>query len=521
MLATVAKNSFFVLLARIVDVLSAFALIYLIARYLDLVSFGQYGFIINFVTLLFPLGYAGITQITIREVAQNRQQAKPYLHASLLLRVGLSIILLGIITFITFFIRHDPTGLVLAILMMALSESFSICSLSFLDILNAYELMHYDTLSTMIYRLTTLAITIIVILLNGSLWYLFLALVLATVAKTIFLFLVYTRKIAPVQPSSGALEPTHPILDNHHTLRYLGKQAVPIAIAFLITQAYMKTGVLFLQAFSTSEQIAIFYAPLRLLFQFQFIPFALSMALFPVFSRAAKNRDCRFPVAPDQESHRPDQPSFETHQPPDKSEELINLFIRAFKFSVILCIPVIVSFLLLAKPIILLIFGSKFSDAVPCLQILMISFPVTFLELLMNNFLISIKRQKLILVCNTLCLITNLILNMILIPRYGALGASWSTSIAYLVLFLAFFYFIRQYTGTKSILGAFPKPVLAGFGMGAMLYLTTSFNWVIFGILSSIVYLVLIYLVRAITPRELETIKTILKPKPNGIKQTI
>jgi O-antigen/teichoic acid export membrane protein len=261
----------------------------------------------------------------------------------------------------------------------------------------------------------------------------------------------------------------------------------------------MKTGVLFLQALSTPEQIAIFYAPLRLLFQFQFIPFALSMALFPVFSRIAKpQQQVDIPIL-------------------NQQEELSKLFIRAFKFSVILCIPVIVLFLLLAKPIILFIFGTKFIDAAPCLQILMISFPVTFQELLMNNFLISIKRQKLILVCNTLCLITNLGLNIWLIPTYGAIGASWATAIAYIVLFIAFFYFIRQYTGAKSLLATFPKPILAGFGMAVILYFTHTLNWIIFGLLSSVIYLVLIYIVKGVTPRDLQTIKSILNPKPKDI----
>lgn len=502
MLATVAKNSFFVFLARIVDVISVFLLIYLISHYLDKATFGQYGFITTLVTFLFSLGYGGISQITIREVAQHREHANRFLHASLLLRIGLSLVLTGIIIIVAFYLQHDTPGLFLALLMMAISESLSICSLSFLDILNAHELMHYDTISTLLYRLVTLTITGLVIIFKGSLWFLFLAIVIATIVKLIVLGYIYFKRIKTNQ----ILDRPAPAIssrENDSVWFELIKHAAPIAFAFLITQAYMKTGVLFLRAFSTPEQIAIFYAPLRLLFQFQFIPFALSMALFPVFSRAAKHYETKtIPVITQQ-------------------EELSHLFIRAFKFSIIICIPVIVLFLLLAKPIILLIFGDKFSDAVPCLQVLMISFPVTFLELLMNNFLISIKRQKLILVCNTFCLITNLILNFILIPKYGAIGASWSTSIAYLVLFFAFFYFIRQYTGAKAILGTFPKPILAGLGMGMILYVTYSVNWILFGIISSMVYLVLIYLVKGVTPRELETIKTILKPKPNGIKQTI
>ena len=498
MLTTVAKNSFFVFLARIVDVISVFLLIFLIARYLTqqfgLASFGQYGFITTFVTFLFSLGYAGISQITIREVAQNREQASRYLRASLLLRSGLSFCLIALIAFFAFFIRHETAGIFWAIILMAISETLSILSLSFLDILNAHELMHYDTVSTLLYRLTTLVITIIAILLKGSLWYFFFAIVIATLLKAVFLFAIYRKKISKQQVPHR--EPTFGLraITLRLPLRYLAIQAAPIALAFLITQAYMKTGVLFLRGLSTSEQIALFYAPLRLLFQFQFIPFALSMALFPVFSRVAKTDN------PD------DIPRL------SQQKDLSNLFIRAFRFSVILCVPVIVIFLLLAEPIMLLIFGDKFKAAVPCLQILMISFPVTFLELLMNNFLITIKRQKLILICNTLCLATNLGLNILLIPRYGAIGASWATSIAYLVLFFAFFYFVRQFTGAKLLLATFPKPILAGLGMALALYFTHNINWIIFGLLSFAIYLVFIYGLKGVTPGEIRTIKSILKP---------
>jgi O-antigen/teichoic acid export membrane protein len=507
MLATVAKNSFFVFLARIVDVGSVFLLIFLIARYLKLAEFGDYGFITIFVTFFFSLGYVGISQITVREVAQNRALASRYLRASLFLRTWLSLLLASIIIGITLFIRHDTAGIFLAILMMTIAEFLSVCSFSFLDILTAHELMHYDTLSTLLYRLTSLGITLIVIQLKGSLWYLFLAMVLATVVKALFLFSVYLKKIKPARTAirtansdlrnlpSEALAPVDP--NSIPLWQELGRQAAPIALAFLIMQAYMRTGVFFLRALSSPEQIAIFYAPLRLLFQVQLIPFALSMALFPVFSRAAKN-------------------GAQLENLVGQKEELTNLFIRAFKFSVILCIPVLVNFLLLAEPIIRLIFGAKFIAAVPCLQILMISFPVTFLELLMNNFLISIKRQKLILICNTLCLATNLLLNIFLIPTFHAVGASWATSIAYIVLFIAFFYFIREYTGTLPLLKTFTKPLIAGFGMAVVLYFTQNINWIIFGILSSVIYLMLIIAVKGVTPREIQTLKSIVRPIKSG-----
>ncbi|MCX7919717.1 MAG: flippase [bacterium] len=498
MFATVARNSFFIFIARIVDVVSVFILIFLIARYLTaqfgIGTFGQYGFIATLVTFLFSLGYIGISQITIRDVAQTRSRAKRYLTLSLYLRSGLSVILASIILSISVFIRQDSLGLVLAFLMMILAESVSIISVSFLDILIAYELMYYDAIATFIYRLTTLAITVGVIVLNGVLWHIFLAVALAAFAKAVFLGIIYRRTVP--QADIATEVPPAP------TTGYLIKQSFPLALAFLITQAYMKSGVLLLQALSSEEQVALFYAPLRLLFQFQFIPFALSTALFPIFSRAAKN------------VRSPENNLFE------KQEELSRVFVRAFKFSIILCVPIIVSFLFLARPIILLIFGEKFLPAVSCLQILIISFPVTFLELLMNNFLVSIKQQKLILLCNSLCLVTNLLLNFILIPTYGAIGASWATVGAYIVLFFAVLFFIQKHTGISPLLKTLPKPIIAGIGMIPFLYYAQQHQelislFILSGI-SFVVYFVLIILIKGFSAREIEGLKSILKPNnPN------
>ncbi|MDI6783089.1 MAG: oligosaccharide flippase family protein, partial [bacterium] len=323
MLITIAKNSFFVLFARIIDIVGVVLLIYLIARYLDLATFGQYGFILTLVTFIFSLGYAGITQITIRDVAQNRMLANQYLRASLQLRTILSLVLIGLIVGIALFIRHDTPAFFLAIIILTVSEMFSLWSISFLDILNAFELMHYDTIATLIYRLTTLGLTIMVILFQGSLWHIFLAVALATFAKVGFLGAVYLLNVAhkdesaknkkrieeserkdfvshsPIHPFTHSVSFSEPAqMEKKHLWGYLAKPAIPIALAFLIMQAYMKSGILFLRGLSTAEQIALFYGPSRLLFQFQFIPFALSVALFPAFSRAAKNEPRENNLAP-------------------------------------------------------------------------------------------------------------------------------------------------------------------------------------------------------------------------------
>lgn len=101
---------------------------------------------------------------------------------------------------------------------------------------------------------------------------------------------------------------------------------------------------------------------------------------------------------------------------------------------------------LLAPFIINLIYGAAFSSSVVLLQIYCWSIAGMVLGFLVSNFLLNENLRRIQITVGILPMVLNVILNLILIPKIGAIGAAWATVISYsLAPFLPFcFSSVRQ-----------------------------------------------------------------------------
>ena len=77
-------------------------------------------------------------------------------------------------------------------------------------------------------------------------------------------------------------------------------------------------------------------------------------------------------------------------------------------------------------PIISIIFGEQYLDAVPCFRILMLGFFVTAtLRTPTGNLLVTQRRLFANTLMGVLSIVFNVLLSFALIPSYGMVGAAW------------------------------------------------------------------------------------------------
>jgi len=88
---------------------------------------------------------------------------------------------------------------------------------------------------------------------------------------------------------------------------------------------------------------------------------------------------------------------------------------------------------LLAQPLISFIFGAAYLAAVPVLQIYIWSSIGLFLGVVVSNQLMAENRTKIIFIINFSAMAINVVLNIILIPKLGLVGAALSTLSAYYI----------------------------------------------------------------------------------------
>lgn len=129
----------------------------------------------------------------------------------------------------------------------------------------------------------------------------------------------------------------------------------------------------------------------------------------------------------------------------DDYEELLNKVANAL---IILILPSIVGLTMLSREAILIIASNKYLDAQLPLIVLSIAILFsTFSGLFNNCVLLPHKREKVFLKSSIISAVTNIVLNFILIPYFGAVAATFTTLISEIIMAL------MNFMGCRDLIG--------------------------------------------------------------------
>lgn len=113
---------------------------------------------------------------------------------------------------------------------------------------------------------------------------------------------------------------------------------------------------------------------------------------------------------------------------------------KAMNFVFIIGVPIVVFFILDAEQGILLLAGEKYKSAILPMKIIMPTVLIIGITNIMGiQMLVPLEKEIYVLKSTCYGAVINIIINIILIPRYGALGASVGTLIAEIVVFIVLF----------------------------------------------------------------------------------
>lgn len=116
----------------------------------------------------------------------------------------------------------------------------------------------------------------------------------------------------------------------------------------------------------------------------------------------------------------------------------INHVVLAIKINIILSLIMIIIFGFIGKFVILIINGPQFLDSFGVTLIILIgTIPMIFFKLI-NTIYINEGKQLKSLIILSISVLTNIIMNIIVIPYYGIIGAAISSVISYLICGLIF-----------------------------------------------------------------------------------
>jgi len=445
----------------------------LIARYLSLEWFGKYSFAMDFIFIFIPLIQFGLSQILIRQIVQRKETAAEDLFAVVTLRIFLFILSSLLIFIILISTVLDLSDMVkIAIFLTLISEFLGTFINLSSDIFVAFERMKYVPLLIITNRILMLLAVVAVIFFDWGFYGLFVASIVANLLSAIAGFYLASKKFIKLK-----------ILIEMDRLIYLLKASYLVAIvAFLIELAFRMDS-FFLQALKGFQEVAFFGAPLKIVSRLLIISLAITEAMFPIFSRLAQL----------------------------STADLLKSLEKGLKILMIILLPLCVLLNLFAQEIITLIFGKKFIPSIPSLQYFMGVLLFISAIILMGNFLISMHRQKLLVIPIVLGVCINAILDIALIPHYGHLGASFGKCIAFGMAAFAVSYVISTQFGSLHIFEVVFKPMANAGLLALIVYCLKGFNPVLAIIIGVVCYGLFIFAFNMLSFNELKSFNLLLK----------
>lgn len=189
---------------------------------------------------------------------------------------------------------------------------------------------------------------------------------------------------------------------------------------------------------------------------------------------------------------------------------------QSYRFVWFLSVPLCLGLIGVADNFIPWFYGDKYYSMIPIVKVSSLLIIVIGLNYVTGaQYLIPTKQQKTYTKTVMIGAFSNLIINLVLIPRYFALGAVCASVIAEALIMWLQFVAIKKSFSVKKIFSFSEKYLTAGIGMFAVIcfescYLDSSwFNTVLIALSGEITYIVILFLLK----EELvyENIKRILK----------
>ncbi len=455
MIRRIAKNIAALFTAHFIVAFLLLILSVFIARTLGDVAFGKYSFVIALTAIFAIFSDLGYNTLLVRDVARDPSQAGRYLNNILGIRLVLSLVIFAVIVIIINITGYhaDMKNLIYVFaiytLILSISDVFKM-------IFRASERMQYESAITIVSNTVRVVLGLSVLLLGYGLMEIAFVLLLYSLLDLLLSFLVCKMKFVKprVELDPGFWKSTV-------------RTALPLGLVTILSLVYARTDTIMLAVMNGVAVVGWYNAAYNLVLGFTPIPHLFMNALFPLMSR--------FNVT--------------------SKDSLMMGYEKSLKYLLILGLPIAAGMSLLADEIIPLLYGEQFLHSVVALKILAWDVLLIFICIPLGFMLVSINRQNQMATIVGGCALLNIILNLILIPRFSYIGAGIATLAAETFLFLAYFYVISKYLYRLPLHKIIIRPLIATSVTALFIHLCSGLNLFIIIISAAVLYLVTLYLI--------------------------
>ena len=479
----IAKNTAVLLVAQAASYLLAFFYIMYAARYLSAAGFGILSFALAFTGIFAVLADLGLSSLATREVARDKSLALKYLANVSLLKIILAAATFGLIA-LTINLMGYPQETITVVYLLGLYVILATFTQMFYSIFQAFERMEFQAIGQMLNAALLLGGVIFAIKHGFSVVGFASLYVIASVIALGYSLAVMKLKLS--NPSSASAAKV--VEFDWNFWKPIIKKALPFFLSAALDLIALRIATVMLSVMKGNEAVGWYSASFQLMQTLMFIPAAFLAALYPVVSR--------FYVS--------------------SEESLRFVYQKSFKYLCLLGLPIAVGTTIFADRIILGIFQEGFAPSIIALRVLIWAVPIGFLTGVFGTILASINRQNLVARIVLVYTILSVVMNLILIPRYGYVGASMVMVITSLTAFVLGFYLLSKLVCKISIPKLIFRPVIASGVMALFLFFFTRLSLWLLIPLAAVIYFGILILLKAFSREDLNLFKEIATVKPGA-----
>lgn len=384
------KNTSWLMAEKILRLLIALSVGVWVTRYLGPEQFGILSYAQSFVGIFAALSSLGLSDIIIRELVKSQEKTDLILGSSFGLQtIGSTVIMLILIISIVLNDNDPLTNKIILILgLLTFVNSFTVISSYFHSLVKSKYFAYVGLLGVLI----SAVLKILLILGEYSLISFVYVLAFDVIFLSAGLIWFYVK--------SG--QSLFKWRFNWSIARSLLKDAWPLILSGIIVSIYMKIDQVMIKEYMGNSAVGQYSAAVRLSEAWYFIPTIICSSLFPAIINA-KMKD---------------------------NDLYLSRLQKLYNLMVVLGVVIIFPVLLLGDWAIHFLYGEAFNQSSAVLKIHIIGSVFVFLGVANQKWFISENFQAYNILCLGFGMVANIILNAIMIPKMGIMGAAYATLIS-------------------------------------------------------------------------------------------
>ncbi|MGL1890227.1 MAG: flippase [Spirochaetaceae bacterium] len=404
-------NSGWLLLEKILSVVLGFTVGIITIRYLGPERLGALSYVLSIISFCSPLVHLGLNGLLQRELIDNPENHNKILFTVIVMKLIVGVICVTVICLFSFFYDFKDERISKLLPIVSVTLLFAPITGVSGSWFRSQILAKYSVFSNGALIITNSFFKVIGVVSKFSLVFFAILEVLSKFISALVSSLLF-KKVSSIKFSRKDFD--------FKLVKTLLKESKWIIFSAFSSIIYIKIDQIMLGNILGLETLGIYSSSVRLSEQIYFIPSILMASLYPLLIKSKKESKKLY------------------------MKHLQFCFDLMFSISCLLAIIIMFS----AGFIIQLLYGDEFSGADKILSIHIFSGIFVFWGIVSSKWLILEKHSRFILIRSIAGAIVNIILNIVLIPNYGGIGAAIATLIAYGFTHFILFMFYKK---TKEI----------------------------------------------------------------------